>query len=57
MSGKWVDFRHIKDVVPIEMVLAHYRIELRRVVGSRLRGKCPLPTHSSQDSAQSLLSM
>jgi len=53
MSGKWVDFRRIKETVSIEMVLAHYRVDIHRLVGNQLRGRCPLPTHSSRDSTQS----
>jgi len=41
MQKNWVDFRAIKDVVTIKMVLDHYGIQLRRS-GDELRGKCPL---------------
>lgn len=41
----WVSFEEIKKAVSLEMVLHHYRIELRNVNPSTLRGMCPLPTH------------
>ena len=46
--SNWIDFRTIRQTVPIEAVLSHYGVELRRVHGETLRGKCPLPTHSSK---------
>jgi DNA primase len=49
----FVDFREIKQRVSIEDVLGHYGIRLRRVNQNTLRGKCPLPTHSSEKSAES----
>jgi DNA primase len=44
MSG-WVSFEEVKHAVSLEMVLHHYRIELRKVAAGSLRGKCPLPMH------------
>jgi DNA primase len=41
----WVDFKTVKTVVSIEMVLEHYSIELRKVNATNLRGACPLQTH------------
>jgi DNA primase len=49
----WVDFRAVKESVSMEQMLAHYRVSLRRVSSSSLRGKCPLPTHSSKESKES----
>jgi DNA primase len=53
MSSAWVDFQSIKQSVTLEMVLAHYRISLRKVNQSSLRGTCPLPSHSSSKSGES----
>jgi DNA primase len=53
MSHNFVDFRQIKREVSMESVLKHYDIHLRRVNQNSLRGKCPLPTHSSQKSSES----
>lgn len=52
MNEEWIDFRQIKDQIPIEDVLRHYGVALRPA-GSELRGRCPLPTHTSQDSNNS----
>jgi len=49
----WVSFEEIKKAVSLEMVLAHYRIELRRVSATSQRGKCPLPMHGSDTSRAS----
>jgi hypothetical protein len=53
MSSEWVDFQSIKQSVTLEMVLAHYGIQLRKVNQSSLRGTCPLPSHSSSKSGES----
>jgi DNA primase len=55
MADTFVDFKIIKSRVSIEQVLAHYNIQLRRVNQNSLRGKCPLPTHSSEQSAESFV--
>ena len=47
MPKDWVDFKKVKETVTMEMVLAHYGLEIRRVNATYLRGKCPLPTHTS----------
>jgi DNA primase len=44
----WVSFEEIKKAVSLEMVLNHYRIELRSVGDRTLRGKCPLPMHGAE---------
>jgi len=47
MATAWISFEEIKKAVSLEMVLNHYRIELRMVGAGTLRGKCPLPMHGS----------
>ena len=49
----WVSFDEIKHAVSLEMVINHYRIELRRINAVTLRGKCPLPMHGSETSRAS----
>jgi DNA primase len=49
----WVDFRVLKQSLGIEQVLASYRVQLKRVGGQYLRGRCPLPMHGSQQSRES----
>jgi len=53
MQDTFVDFRIIKQQVTMQAVLDHYRIELRRSNQTSLRGRCPLPTHSSETSNES----
>lgn len=53
MSTPWVSFDEVKKAVSLEMVLARYGITLRRVNKSSFRGRCPLPTHGSDDSKNS----
>lgn len=48
----WVSFKQIKTDVAIERVLERYGVCVRRV-GNELRGRCPLPTHSSSRSRDS----
>jgi DNA primase len=55
MAGTWVDYRAIKDAVSMETVLAYYGIRLHRLDGQHLRGRCPLPVHSSKGSRQSFI--
>jgi DNA primase len=55
MKAAWVDFRTVKACVTMEMALASYGVMLRRVDPSYLRGRCPLPTHSSKSSTQSFI--
>jgi len=52
MTG-WVDFRALKHSIGIEAVLEHYGVQLKRVHRDYLRGRCPLPTHSSEQSRES----
>ena len=49
----WLDFRALKQSLGIEAVLEHYGVRLKRVHGYYLRGRCPLPTHSSEQSRES----
>jgi DNA primase len=53
MVTTWVDFKQLKADVTIEQVVAHYGVHLRRIGGTELRGRCPLPTHSSSRSRDS----
>jgi DNA primase len=53
LKENYVDFRLIKQRVAIEAVLGHYGTRLRRTNKNSLRGKCPLPTHSSEKSVES----
>lgn len=45
MKG-WVNFRQIKDTVPIAAVLEHYEWKCLRRRGDRVEGRCPI--HSGQ---------
>jgi DNA primase len=49
----WVSFDEIKRTVTLEMAIEHYGIRLRRVNAATLRGRCPLPTHRSDQSNES----
>jgi DNA primase len=49
----WISFDEIKKAVSLEMVIKHYRVDLRRVSATSLRGKCPLPMHGSDTSRTS----
>src|SRR5713226_5284286 len=51
----WVNFDEIKKTVSLQMVIERYGIPLRRVGPNTLRGKCPLPSHSSKDSKESFI--
>jgi len=55
MTRNWVDFRTVKANVSIEMALAQYGVMLHRVNRCHIRGRCPLPTHTSKNSAQSFI--
>jgi DNA primase len=55
LSQTFVDFKVVKDAVSIEAVFARYDIKLRRVNGHSLSGKCPLPTHQSDQSKESFI--
>lgn len=53
MSSDWVDFRAVKESAAIQEVLDRYGVHLRHVGRHELRGRCPLPTHTSQNSTDS----
>ena len=53
MTGRWVDFGALKQSVRIERVLEHYGVRLKQVHRDYLRGRCPLPGHSSAHSVES----
>jgi len=53
MGDQWVDFKAVKAAVSMEMVLEKYGVKLRRVNETYLRGKCPLPSHTSDKSKES----
>lgn len=55
MGSAWVDFNAVKRVVSIEMAIAYYGLMLRRIHGPYLRGRCPLPSHTSKSSIQSFI--
>jgi DNA primase len=42
------DFKAIKARVTMQDVLTRYKIELRKLNGTTYKGKCPLPTHTSE---------
>jgi DNA primase len=53
MTTTWVDFKQLKADVAIEQILAHYGVHLRRIGATELRGRCPLPSHTSSRSRDS----
>ena len=53
MRMPWVDFKAIKQSVSVELALAYYGVMLRSIHSPYLRGRCPLPTHTSKSSTQS----
>jgi DNA primase len=55
MISPWVDFKAVKRGVSMEMALAYYGVMLRRIDGAYLRGRCPLPAHTSKRSTQSFI--
>lgn len=53
MATTWVDFKQLKADIAIEQVLAQYGAHVRRLGATELRGRCPLPMHSSSRSRDS----
>ena len=53
--GTWVDYRSVKAAISMEAVLANYGIRLHRLDSEYLRGRCPLPAHTSKSSRQSFI--
>ena len=49
----WVSFEEIKKAVTLQMAIEHYEVPLRRLNETTLRGRCPLPMHRSERSAES----
>jgi DNA primase len=55
MISPWVDFKVVKQGVSMEMALAYYGVMLSRIDATYLRGRCPLPAHTSKSSSQSFI--
>jgi hypothetical protein len=55
MIRGWVDYRAVKAAVPMEVALVSYGIRLHRLNRDYLRGRCPLPAHTSESSRQSFI--
>ena len=55
MTRTWVNYRSVKAAVSMEMVLANYGIHLHRLDDAYLRGRCPLPSHTSKGSRESFI--
>jgi DNA primase len=53
MATTWVDFKQLKTEIGIEQVMGHYGARLRRITATDLRGRCPLPSHTSSRSRDS----
>jgi DNA primase len=47
-ASNWIDFRAVRQNVTMDAILERYGIHLRRISPEVLRGKCPLPSHSSK---------
>ncbi len=55
MTRAWVDYRAVKAAVSMEMALASYGIQLHRLDRVYLRGRRPLPAHTSRSSRHSFI--
>jgi hypothetical protein len=55
MAGTWVDYRAVKAAISMETALANYGIRLHRLDSEYLRGRCPLPAHTSNSSRLSFI--
>lgn len=55
MTRAWVDYRAVKAAVSMQMALASYGIRLQHLDSEYLRGRCPLPAHTSKSSRQSFI--
>ena len=55
MTCTWVNYRAVKEAVSMEMALANYGIQLHRLDDAYLRGRCPLPAHTSKGSRESFI--
>src|ERR1017187_9878743 len=49
MSRSYLDFKAIRERVPFLGVLDRYQVVVKRVNGSQLKGRCPLPSHTSKE--------
>ena len=49
MSRSYLDFKAIRERVPFLGVLDRYHVEVKRVNTSQLKGRCPLPSHTSKE--------
>jgi DNA primase len=49
MESNWVDFKAVKQAVPIGQVLDHYGVKLKKS-GKELRGRCPIHQGEGADS-------
>ncbi len=49
----WVNFRQVKAQIRLVDVIRRYGVKLQSSGPGCLRGRCPLPTHSSKDSTLS----
>lgn len=52
---EWVSFDEVKKTVTLAMVIERYGWQLRNGGPHVLRGRCPLPTHSSKESKESFI--
>jgi DNA primase len=50
--GTWIDFKKLREELDFEVVLAHYRVSLKRR-GSQGTGRCPLPGHPQESTVPS----
>ena len=50
MEKNWVDFKSVKSVVSMKMVLDHYQIHWLKKSGEELRGRCPIHQGEGQQS-------
>ena len=51
--SNWVNFREVKTQIRLADVIRSYGVKLQSSGPGCLRGRCPLPAHSSKDSALS----
>jgi DNA primase len=51
----WVDFKAVKSAVSTEAVLGRYAVKVYRLNKDHVRGKCPLPSHTSTASKVSFV--
>lgn len=51
--SEWVNFRQLKEHTDLADVIRRYGVRLQACGPGCLRGRCPLPTHSSKDSTLS----